>query len=92
MTEEQMRTAVVTRNAILNELNRIGLRPPEGSEDQILKWFSDKGVVADLSAGFLQLRQSDGSEVIPSQACMTLRNERPELFASNVKFDKISSS
>lgn len=91
MTEQEMRTAVASRTALLNELNRVGLRPLEGSEDQIIRWFTDKGVTADTSAGFLQLRQADGSEVIPSKACLTLRQERPELFASSVKFDKVSS-
>jgi hypothetical protein len=91
MTPEQMKSAVVTRNAILSELNRIGLRVIEGCEDEVTKWFASKNVTADLSAGFLQLRQSDGSEVVPSRAMLTLRGERPELFCSSPKYDKITS-
>jgi hypothetical protein len=91
MTPEQMRDAVLQRCAILSELNRIGLRVIEGCEDEVTKWFASKGVTCDLSAGFLQMRQADGSEAIPSQACLTLRREKPELFASSVKYDAISS-
>lgn len=91
MTPEQMHQQIAARNAILSELNRIGLRVLAGSEDQILKWFSDKGVVTSTANGYLEMKQSDGSDVTPSRACMTLRSECPQLFASNPRYDKISS-
>ncbi len=91
MTPEQMRQQLASRNAILSELNRIGLRPLAGSEDAITKWFADRNVTATTASGYLEMKQADGGDVVPSRACTTLRTEHPEFFASSPKFDKISS-
>jgi hypothetical protein len=91
MTEAEMRQAVIARTAILSELNRIGLRVIEGCEDEVAKWFSDKGVTTSVANGFLEMKQADGGDVVPSRALVTLRTARPELFASSPKYDKISS-
>lgn len=91
MTEQEMRDSIVARNAVLNQLNQMGLRPLAGSEDKILLWFKDRGVSASAPNGYLVLVQADGSACVPSSACETLRKERPELFASSPRFDKISS-
>jgi hypothetical protein len=91
MTPEQMKDSVASRNALLSELNRLGLRVLAGSEDQVIRWFTDKNVTLATTNGFLEMKQADGSDVTPSRACVTLRNEHPEFFASNVRYDKVSS-
>lgn len=91
MTETEMRDSVATRNGILTLANQCGLHPLRGSEDAILTWFKSKGVSCDFSSGFLRMHQGDGSEVIPSAGMMTLRSEKPELFAANPRYDKVSS-
>lgn len=91
MTPAEMQNAVAARNAILSELNRLGLRVLAGSEDAVLAWFVSKGVSMSTANGYLELHQSDGSDVVPSKACTTLRTEHTEWFASNPRYDTISS-
>jgi hypothetical protein len=91
MTEEEMKAETRTRAALLNQLNQLGMRPLPNTEPAILQWFQSKGVTASGEAGYLTLVQSDGNAAVPSSACETLRKERPDLFASDARRDKISS-
>jgi hypothetical protein len=91
MTNEELKSDAATRTALLNQLNQLGMHPLPDSEHAILAWFTGKGAACSAQPGYLVVTQADGSPVVPSSACETLRRERPELFAADAKRDKVSS-
>jgi hypothetical protein len=89
MNDVKMRAELATRNALINQLHSCNMRPLEGTEPALEKWFNDKGAKLDASQGYLTITQSDGSAAVPSQCCETLRRERPELFVPDPSKDTI---
>jgi hypothetical protein len=91
MNEVELKSASAVRTALLNQLNACGMHALPNAESAILAWFTDKGVTASAPNGYLVLVQADGSAVVPSSACETLRKELPHLFTADPARDTVSS-
>lgn len=89
MTPEEMRGQIAAQNAIVNQLHQCGMRPLAGTEDTIVEWFKSRGCTLSAERGYLEVTMADGTAAVPSAACETLRREKPELFAADIKRDKI---
>jgi hypothetical protein len=91
MNTEALKSGSAIRTALLNQLNGCGMHPLPNTESAILAWFDSKGVTASAPTGYLVLTQSDGTAVVPSSACETLRRELPHLFTADPARDTVSS-
>jgi hypothetical protein len=90
-TDNELRSQVATREALRDAFSSYGMRFTEADNvDIILGKLSALGVTATVGPLGLELAQGS-TEMSLAKACATLRQQNPTLFASDTRFDQISS-
>lgn len=90
MTGEEIRNEFAIRDAVRTAFLMVGMRLLPNAEVAVLEHMRGLGVTASIAKGYLELQQGT-TDLVINKTCETIRQQMPQLFASDPHYDTIAS-